>query len=134
MSTQRRENRWQLNCTEGTRGLGCIWLVLLGWFVRAAVAVGTAPQHAVTRLHAAWLATNSLQSGHRFTQPVRQEICRPSHSLPPTRAARRAIAGAPATRRSSLSLAPAPSVLVRLHPSLALIPAGQCRWTERYDG
>jgi hypothetical protein len=164
MSTQRRENgstpatktcrrgprgRWQRYCTECTRETGRIWLILLGWFVRAVATVGTAPTHASLSLRASsfhpsdeglspgtpeWLATNSLQSGHRFTQPVRQEICRPSPSSPPNRAARRAIAGAPATCRSSLRLNPAPSVLERLHPFLAYIPAGKCRWTERYDG
>jgi hypothetical protein len=135
MSTQRRENRWQRkSCTENARGSGHIWLVLIAMFVRVIAKVGTAPPHAIIRLHAAWLATNSLQSGHRFTQPVRQEICRPSHSSPPTWAARRAFAGPSATRRSSLQLSPAPSVLVHLRPSLAHIPAGKCRWTERYDG
>jgi hypothetical protein len=149
MSTQRRENRWQRYCTECRREAGRIWFILLGWFVRAVATVGTALPQTITRLSAACfhpsdkdpspgtperLATNSLQSGHRFTQPVRQEISRPSPSSPPTRAARSAIAGTPATCRSSLRLNPAPSVLVRLHPSLALIPAGQCRWTERYDG
>jgi hypothetical protein len=149
MSTQRRENgstpatktcrrgprgRWQRYCTECTRETGRIWLILLGWFVRAVATVGTAPLQIITRLSASWLATKSLQSGHRFTQPVRQEICRPSPSSPPNRAARRAIAGAPATCRSSLRLNPAPSVLERLHPFLAYIPAGKCRWTERYDG
>jgi hypothetical protein len=149
MSTQRRENgstpatktcrrgprnRWQRYCTECTRETGRIWLILLGWFVRAVATVGTAPTPSSEGLRASRSATNSLQSGHRFTQPVRQEICRPSPSSPPTRAARSAIAGAPATRRSSLPLNPAPSVLVCLHPFLAYIPAGKCRWTERYDG
>jgi hypothetical protein len=137
MSTQRRENRWQRkSCTENARGSGQIWLAFfIAMFVRVIAKVGTAPRQTIVRLSAAWLATNSLQSGHRFTQPVRQEICRPSHSSPPIWAARRAIAGAPATRRSSLPLTtPAPSVLVHLRPSLALIPAGKCRWTERYDG
>src|ERR1700691_1056902 len=149
MSTQRRENRWQRYCTESRREASRIWLILLGWFVRAGATVGTAPTHASLSLRASFFrpsdkdpspgtpgisATNSLQSGHRFTQPVRQEICRPSPSSPPTRAARSAIAGAPATCRSSLPLTPAPSVLVHVHPSLVHIPAGKCRWTERYDG
>src|ERR1700691_2480562 len=134
MSTQRREDRWQRNCTENAKESGCFWLLFLAWFARAIATVGTAPMDAGLSLRSSWLATNSLQLGHRFTQPVRQEICRPSHSSPPPRAARCAIAGTPATRRSSLPLTPAPSVLVHLRPSLASIPAGKCRWTERYDG
>src|ERR1700691_3952534 len=135
MSTQRRENRWQRkSCTECAKGSGQIWLAFLAWFARAIAKVGTAPPSASEGLRASRLATNSLPSGHRFTQPVRQEISRPSPSSPPARAARRVIAGAPATRRSSLPLTPAPSVLVHLRPSLAHIPAGKCRWTERYDG
>jgi hypothetical protein len=150
MSTQRRENgstpatktcrrgprdRWQrTSCTESAKGLGQIWLTFIALFVRAIAKVGTAPLHAGTRLQAVRLATNSLQTGHRTTQPVRQEICRISHSSPPLRAASRAIPGTPATRRSSLSLTPAPSGLDHLHSPLALLPAGKCRWTERYDG
>jgi hypothetical protein len=149
MSTQRRENRWQCNCAGYARGWSQIWLLFLVWFARAIATVGTAPTNANFRLRLSnfhpsdedlspgtpdQLATNSLQSGHRFTQPVRQELRRPSHSAPPSQAARRSSAASPATRRSALSLIPSPSVPERLHPSLAHIPAGQCRWTERYDG
>jgi hypothetical protein len=135
MSTQRQEGRWQrLSCTEHAKGSSQIWLLFLAWFARVIATVGTAPPHAGTWLQAVRLATIPLQSGHRFTQPDRQEIRRPSRSSPPTRAARSAIAGAPATCRSSLQLNPAPPVLVRLHPSLSNFPAGKCRWTERYDG
>ena len=135
MSTQRRENRWQRrSCTESAKGLGQIWLSFIALFVRAIAKVGTAPPQTINRLSAAWLATNSLQTGHLTTQPVRQEICRTSHSSPPLRAASRAIPGTPATRRSSLPLTPAPSGLDHFHSPLALLPAGKCRWTERYDG
>jgi hypothetical protein len=149
MSTQRRENgstpatktcrrglrdRWQhSSCTEHAKGSSQIWLLFLAWFARAFATVGTAPPHATNSLRATWLATNSLQMGHRTTQPVRQEICRTSHSAPPLRAARRAIPGTPATRRSSLPLTPAPSGLVSVL-SLPQNPAGKCRWTERHDG
>jgi hypothetical protein len=134
MSTQRRENRRQRSsCTEHDQGLSQIWLLFLAWFARAFAAVGTAPLDAIIPLRSTWLATNSLQLGHRTTQPVRQEICRTSHSSPPPRAARRAIPGTPATRRSSLPLTPAPSGLVSVL-SLPHNPAGKCRWTERYDG
>jgi hypothetical protein len=149
MSTQRRENRRQRSsCTEHAEGSRHIWLLFLAWFARAFAAVGTAPLPAILRLPEAsfhpsdkiqspgtpgWLATNSLQLGHRTTQPVRQEICRTSHSAPPLRAARRAIPGTPATRRSSLPLTPAPSGLVSVL-SLPQNPAGKCRWTERHDG
>jgi hypothetical protein len=135
MSTQRRENLWQNeSCAERGIGLGQIWFAFLAWFVRAIARVGTAPQKAIISLPSEWLATNSLPLGHCTTQPVRQEICRTSHSSPPIRAARCGSDGTPATRRSSLPLTPAPSVLERLHPSLPQTPAGQCRRTERYDG
>ena len=118
MSTQRRENRWQQLCTEYAAELGHLWLVLLAGFVRIAASVGTAPQPAVVRSSAAGLATNSLQSGHLTKQLVRQASCRSVRSAPPLRAARRALRGVPATRRSSLPLTPTPSVLEYLHPSL----------------
>jgi len=143
-------NRWQRrSCMERRRGPGQIWLAFLAWFVRAIARVGTAPPQAIFRMPATWLhpsdgdlspgapewlATNSLQLGHRTTQLVRQEICRPSHSSPPIRAGRHATNGTPATRRSSRPLTPSPSVLERLHSTLPPLPAGKCRWTERYDG
>lgn len=118
MSTQRRENRWQRTCTEFAAGLAHPWLALLVAFVRAAASVGTAPPQAILRSSAARLATNSLQSGHLTKQLVRQAFCRLVFGAAPLRAARRALRGAPATRRSSLPLTPAPSVLESLHLSL----------------
>jgi hypothetical protein len=130
MSTQRRENpRQHRNCTDVAKGMSQIWFVFIAWFARAIARVGTAPLDSSARL-----ATNSLQLGHRTTQLVRQDFRRTPHSSPPTWAARSATTGTPATRRSSLPLTPAPSVLDCLHPSLPIIPAGKCRWTERYDG
>ena len=150
MSTQRRENRGRrTSCTDGAIGLSQIWFVFFAWFVRAIASVGTAPPNAAIGLPSASfhpsdrdlspgapkrLATNSLQLGHRITKPVRQEICRTSHSSPPIRAGRWVSAGTPATRRSSLPLTPAPSGLECIHLSLPHNPAGKCRWTERYDG
>ena len=135
MSTQRRENRWQRrSCTDVAKGLGRIWLDLIACFARAIARVGTAPPQAVARPRAVRLATNSLQLGHRTSKLVRQDFRRTPPSPPPTWAARNATTGTPATRRSSLPLTPSPSVLERLHPSLPIIPAGKCRWTERYDG
>lgn len=144
MSTQRRENgstsatKWApsghrqgprnrrqgIRCTDGANGLGQIWLVLIAWFARALARVGTAPPHT-----AAWLATNSLQSDHLLAQRVRfveQDIRRGS---PPIRKPTRT-----AGFRSSHPLTPTPSVLVSVLPSCPNNPAGQCRWTERYDG
>jgi len=144
MSTQRRENHstpstkiyrrgprnWQRkNCTDVVKGADQIWLALIAWFARAMARVGTAPPDKSARL-----ATNSLQMGHRNTQLVRLHHRRAPHNPPPNWAARHATTGTPATRRSSLPLTPTPSVLERLHPSLPKIPAGKCRWTERYDG
>lgn len=126
---------------------------------RSKVRIGTAMLSAIARLLSASFgagdtilssghaeaATDSLLSDHQTTQLDRQLFCRASHSSPPAWAARAVIAGLPATRRSSLPLTPAPSGLPSFHPSLphgssarigrtAHIPAGQCRWTERYDG
>jgi hypothetical protein len=135
MSTQRREDpRQYRNCTDLAKGSSRIWLVFIAWLVRAIARVGTAPPRAIDRLPAVRLATNSLQLGHRNTKLVRQDSRRRPHSPPPIWAARSAITGTPATRRSSLPLTPAPSVLESLHPSLPKNPAGKCRWTERYDG
>jgi hypothetical protein len=112
--------------------------------------VGTAPLNAAFS-RSAWLATNSLQSDHLSAQLVRflrlvrlveYQHIRRSGSPPLTDAFR------PADARSSLPITPTPSVLDHFHPSLpfrgstgsllnrrpAHTPAGQCRWTERYDG
>jgi hypothetical protein len=137
MSTQRREDRRR--STEVARELGYFWLVFIAQFIRRMAAVGTAPLHAATPLREARLATNSLQSGHLNPKLVRQELCRVLRTAAPIRAADRAVHGTPATRRSwtdrfILRLTLAPSVLERLHPCLPHHPAGQCRWTERYDG
>jgi hypothetical protein len=150
MSTQRREdgctpatrtyrrgprNRWQrMSCTDGASELSLLWLALVAWFARVTAKVGMAPPKETVCFPTAWLATNSLHSDHHATQLVRQDFRRTSCSSPPLRAARSATVGKPATRRSSLPLILFPSALVSLHPSLPNYPAGQCRWTERYDG
>jgi len=129
MSTQRREDRTQRNCTECARGLSQIWLIVLAWFARAAATVGTAPLEETDRFPKARLATNSLQSDRLFAQLapfVEQDIRRGS---PPI-----GTANPLADFRSSFPLAPIPSVLATTHPSLPNHPAGKCRWTERYDG
>ena len=148
MSTQRRENRGRSSsCTDVARGTSLIWLQFIALFARAIAmvshTVGTAPRFA-SPSRKAWLATISLQSDHLFVQHLRlvEQHIRRSGS-PPLRDASR-----PADARSSLPLTPTPSVLEYFHPSLpfcsstgslvssrpALTPAGQCRWTERYDG
>jgi hypothetical protein len=129
MSTQRREDRTQRNCTECARRLGQICLIVLAWFARAAATVGTAPLEEAVQLLKARLATNSLQSDRLFAQLapfVEQDIRRGS---PPTGMANRQ-----AGFRSSHRLTPIPSVLASVHPPLTNHPAGKCRWTERYDG
>ena len=158
MSTQRRENRWQRSsCTDVAMKTSRLWLHFIallaraintlppqrhGYVARGPGTVGTAPRTAVFS-QSSWLATNSLQSDHLFAhffRPVEQHI---RSGSPPLGDAARS-AGA----RSSLPLTPTPSVLGSLHPSLpfrgsidsvlsrrtAHTPAGQCRWTERYDG
>jgi hypothetical protein len=57
-----------------------------------------------------------------------------SRSAPPSGAALGAASGTLAALRSSLSFIPSPSGLDRLHPTLPQFPAGERRWTERYDG
>ena len=152
MSTQRRENRGRSSsCTDVARVTSRIWLQFIALFARAIAmvshTVGTAPRIAVFS-QSSWLATNSLQSDYLFVQLIRllarivvqQDI---RSGSPPLQDAYR-----PADARSSLPLTPTPSVLEYFHPSLpfcsstgslvssrpALTPAGQCRWTERYDG
>ena len=152
MSTQRRENRGRgSSCTDVARGTSRIWLQFIALFARAIAmvshTVGTAPRFA-SPSRKAWLATISLQSDYLFVQFVRllARIVAQQHirsGSPPLQDACR-----PADARSSLPLTPTPSVLGSLHPSLpycgptgsfinrppAHTPAGQCRWTERYDG
>ena len=103
-------------CTERVEGLGQIWLAFLAWIARAIARVGTAPLEKVNLIFPTRLATNSLQLGHRTSKLVRQDFRRTPPSPPPTRGARNATTGTPATRRSSLPLTPAPSVLECLHP------------------
>ena len=130
MSTQRREYPWQhRNCTDHATQTSQFWLVCVAWFARAIARVGTAPPSVPVRL-----ATKSLPSGHRTTQLAVQAFCRTAPSSPPSGAAGRATLGRTATRRSSLPLTPTPSVLEPLHLSLPHFPAGERRWTERYDG
>jgi len=150
MSTQRREdgstpatkshrgvprNRWQRrSCTDRADGLSRIWLGFVAWFARAIATVGTAPPEETAGFLQDWAATNSLQSDHSTTQLVRQDFRRISRSAPPHRAGLSALTGTPATRRSSVPLTPSTAVLVSVRPSWPNHPAGQCRWTERYDG
>jgi hypothetical protein len=149
MSTQRRENgttpattirrrgardRGQRDSTDFVGGLSFIWLMALTWLARAIAAVETAPTQEAHRLNAGWLATKSLQSDHRTIQLVRKDVRRIARSSPPLRAGRSATPGMPAARRLSPRFTPIPSVFERLHPFRPQTPAGECRWTERYDG
>jgi hypothetical protein len=143
-------NRWQrLSCTGGAGGLSQVWLALMAWIARVIAKVGTASPRGIVRMPAECFhprdedlspgapeesAINSLQSDHRITQLVGQDFRRQSCSSPPFRAVPCATSGTPMTRRPSPRLTPTPSVLERLHPFRPHHPAGQCRWTERYDG
>ena len=141
MSTQRRENRWQRrSCTqceapgrrflpEGVQRAGPPGEEIPGLIARhhrADASGGTAPPG-----FPAWLATNSLQSGYRIVQLVRQDLRLGS---PPFGASRGAETGTSATHGSSLPHIPSPSGFERLHPTLPRVPAGRRRWAERYDG
>jgi len=133
MSTQRQENRWQrTSCTEhgvpsrrfvpdgvqSARASGQACPAPFARQDRAHARVGTAPPQAIVWLPAAWLATNSLQSDHCTTPPVRLVLQAIRRSSPPFGAGRRAVTGTPATRRSSLPPIPLPSGPPRLHPAL----------------
>jgi hypothetical protein len=149
MRTQRRENRWQSSRSTECAAHGGIYLPLgsgdsgqarpasVALHARAGATVGTAPQETTYRLLPAWLATNSLQSDSRmikFVWLVHQNIRHSSRSSPPAGNGNRSASGAPATHVALLPHIPFSSGFARLHPTLPLDPAGQCRWTERYDG
>ena len=149
MSTQRREesskpanetsrrhsrDRWQRQSrTDHADGLGQIWFIFLAWLARAVATVGTAQLQEADWFPAASTATHTLQSDYSTTKVVCQDVRFTARSLPSSRDGRGGTPGMPATPRS-LPLIPSPSELVGIHPSLPHDPAGQCRWTERYDG
>ena len=149
MRTQRRENRWQSSrSTEcaahggrylprGSRVSGQASPAPVALHARAAAPVGTAPPPTTGSLSTKWLATNSLQSDSRmvkFVWLVPRNIRHSSRSSPPAGNGNRSASGAPATHVALLPHIPFSSGFARLHPTLPLDPAGQCRWTERYDG
>jgi hypothetical protein len=151
MSTQRRGNRWQRrSCTEcsapgrrflpsGVQRAGPPGEEISGLIARrdrADASGGTAPpSHPGDKYlspgFSAWLATNSLQSGYRIVQLVRQDLRLGS---PPFGAGRGLETGTPATHGSSLPHIPSPSGFEQLHPTLPRVLAGRRRWAERYDG
>jgi hypothetical protein len=150
MSTQRREDGYRPDATSGrmgprdrwqasigadrTQGWSRFWLFLMVWSVRVMAAVETAPLFEASPLQTGRTATNSLQTDHQTTQPVRQDRCRILRCSPPLQAGAGASFGASATRRLSLRLTPRPSVLASIRPSWPQDPAGRRRWMERYDG
>jgi hypothetical protein len=127
MSTQRRENRWRR--TGCTRRIGLSENFFWGAKAQCGsvnASGGTAPPGIP-----AWLATNSLHLGYRTVQLVLQDL---RHSSPPFGTGPGGETGTPATHGSSLPHISSPSCLTRLHPTLPQVPAGECRWAERYDG
>ncbi len=127
MGTQRRENRWQrTSCTERAGISAENFLLPVAQLIRAQASGGTAPP-----VFWAWLATISLHLEYRIGQLVRQDNRRGS---PPPGAGRRPVTATPATLASSFPLIPFPSGFARIHPTLPQVPAGESRWTERYDG
>ena len=149
MRTQRRENRWQISrSTECVAHGGGNSLSGSGVSVqaspapvalhaRAGATVGTAPPSTTGSLLPEWLATNSLQSDSRmvkFVWLVPRNIRHSSRSSPPLWNGNRSVSGIPATHVALLPHIPFSSGFARLHPTLPHDPAGQCRWTERYDG
>jgi hypothetical protein len=142
MSTQRRENRWRR--TDCTRRIGLSEKFF--WSFKAKrgcvnASGGTAPPGIPACFHPRdenpspgapeWLATNSLQLGYRIVQLVLQDL---RHGSPPFGTGPGGEAGTPATHGASLPHISSPSCLTRIHPTLPQVPAGKCRWAERYDG
>jgi len=143
-------NRWQRRSrTDHANELSQIWLGFVAWFARAMASVGTAPPQEAKWLLAVCFgpsdkdlspgtpeqpATNSLQSDHSTTKLVRQDLRRKARSAPPVWGGRRVPIGMAATRRSSVPLTPSTAPLVSICLSWPNHPAGECRWTERYDG
>jgi len=102
----------------------------------------------------AWLATNSPQSDYRLAplvllvrlvqlvqlvqfvqlqavQIVRQDL---SQGSPPFATELSRATGIPASHGSSLPHIPSPTGHARLLLTSPRVPAGKCRWAERYDG
>ena len=149
MRTQRRENRWQSSrSTEcaahggryslsGSRVSGQASPAPAAFHAGDGATVGTAPPSTTGSLLPNWLATNSLQSDSRmvkFVWLVPRNIRHSSRSSPPLWNGNRSVSGIPATHVALLPHIPFSSGFARLHPTLPHDPAGQCRWTERYDG
>jgi hypothetical protein len=142
MSTQRRENRWRR--TDCTRRIELPEEFFRGFKARLGcvnASGGTAPPGIQAWFHLSdenpspgipeWLATNSLQLGYRIVQLVLQDL---RHDSPPFGTGSGGEAGTPATHEASLPHISSSSCLTRLHPTLPQVPAGKCRWEERYDG
>jgi hypothetical protein len=142
MSTQRRENRWQRTICFACAGLS--EKALRSPVARrecTGASGGTAPPGFPTCFHPSdetpspgapeWLATNSLQLGFRIVQLVLQDL---RHGSPPFGAGSGEATSTPATHGIPLPHISFPSAPAPLRPTLPRVPAGACRWTERYDG
>ena len=95
-----------------------------------------------------WLATNSPHSDHRlaplvllarlvqFVQLLAGQIVRQGlrQGSPPFGARLLRATGTPASHGLSLPHLPLPTGITRLHWTSPRVPAGICRWAERYDG
>lgn len=162
MSTQRRENRstpatttcrrgpryrrQRTRCAESDGASRLEGLASSAWYDRAAANGGTARpiiSACFDPSDQSWspgwkrLATNSLQLDYRMVRLVWlgvHDFRHGTRSSPPLGVGRSVDPGTPATHRLFLSFTPSPSGFARIHPSSPFDPAGQCRWTERYDG
>jgi hypothetical protein len=156
MSTQRRANRMRTaGCMESAGSVELLSSAFSAQFDHAHASGGTAPVGFFTsrfqpidkaiaevpfRVVASLgtpeqLATNSLQSDYRNTQPVRLvSLSIRRSSLPPGACVHRAAAVTLKSFGSSFSHTPSSSCLARLHLSLPRVPAALSCWTERYDG
>jgi hypothetical protein len=159
MSTQRRENRWRyIDCSDVAEVLGFAIPDPKAERVRTNANGGTAPPGISASFHPSdedlspgvleQLATNSLQLGYGIVQLAQfAQLCcfvqivqlvlfvrsGLRFRVPPFGAGVGAASGSPANHGSSLRHIPFPPGLSRFHPALPRVPAGLCRWAERYD-
>jgi hypothetical protein len=143
MSTQRREDRWQRSGNTHQAAARKFTLPApTVWPKRAIADVGTAPpniwaffQHGDTERSPGswrWMATNSLQLGHRFVHLERLLLKDVRRGSPPFGAVRNPATGIVTIVRFPPLRIPSPPG--RLFFTLPQVPAGYRRRAERYDG
>src|SRR5579859_1474760 len=131
MSTQRRETRLRsTGCMERAGSYGLSSSAFSAQFDHAHANGETAP----AGFSANRVATDSLQSDYRSTQPVRLVRKNIRRGSPPSGVGRSATAATLKSFGSSHSHIPSLSGPARFHHSLPRVPAAKRSRTERYDG